>query len=438
MVFAHGIGGAQDLPIPAAYAIAGAGAALTVSFLVLMFAWRRSRFDAGAGGRPVPGWLAALIDSPVTAALLRLAGFAFFAYVAWAAIVGPDLLINPTFGVVYAWLWVGLVPASLLLGPIWKAISPARTLNLVFARLTGGDPARGLRELPRWVGYWPAAAGLFAFVWLELVLPTSTYLGPVRMWFAGYFAVLFIGAAVFGDRWLERADPFEVYSTLVGHLALVGRRTDGQLVFRSPLANLATLQPAPGLVAVVAILLGSTAFDSFSASNDWLRFTQSTDLNMTLVNTGLLLAFCAFVAVTFSAATMATGVGDGLERRALPGRFAHSLVPIIVGYMVAHYATLLLEAGQQTLVQLSDPMGTGANLLGTADYEVSYFLSANPTAVAMLKVVAVVTGHVLGVIAAHDRAVRLLPRRHQISGQLALLFVMIGYTVGGLFLLFNG
>lgn len=438
MVFAHGIGGAQDLPIPAAYAIAGAGAALTVSFLVLMFAWRRSRFDAGAGGRPVPGWLAALIDSPVTAALLRLAGFAFFAYVAWAAIVGPDLLINPTFGVVYAWLWVGLVPASLLLGPIWKAISPARTLNLVFARLTGGDPARGLRELPRWVGYWPAAAGLFAFVWLELVLPTSTYLGPVRMWFAGYFAVLFIGAAVFGDRWLERADPFEVYSTLVGHLALVGRRTDGQLVFRSPLANLATLQPAPGLVAVVAILLGSTAFDSFSASNDWLRFTQSTDLNMTLVNTGLLLAFCAFVAVTFSAATMATGVGDGLERRALPGLFAHSLVPIIVGYMVAHYATLLLEAGQQTLVQLSDPMGTGANLLGTADYEVSYFLSANPTAVAMLKVVAVVTGHVLGVIAAHDRAVRLLPRRHQISGQLALLFVMIGYTVGGLFLLFNG
>jgi uncharacterized membrane protein len=54
MVFAHGIGGAQDLPIPAAYAIAGAGAALTASFLVLMFAWRRPRFDAGAGGRPVP------------------------------------------------------------------------------------------------------------------------------------------------------------------------------------------------------------------------------------------------------------------------------------------------------------------------------------------------------------------------------------------------
>lgn len=438
MVFAHGIGGAQDLPIPAAYAIAGAGAALTVSFLVLMFAWRRPRFDAGAGGRPVPEWLAAVIDSPVTAALLRVAGFAFFAYVAWAAVFGPDLLINPTFGVVYAWLWVGLVPASLLLGPIWKSTSPARTLNLLFARLTGGDPARGLRELPRWVGYWPAAAGLFAFVWLELVLPNSTYLGPVRMWFAAYFAVLFIGAAVFGDRWLERADPFEVYSTLVGHLALVGRRTDGQLVFRSPLANLATLQPAPGLVAVVAILLGSTAFDSFSASNDWLRFTQSTDLSMTWVNTGLLLAFCAFVAVTFSVATMATGVGDGLERRVLPGLFAHSLVPIIVGYMVAHYATLLLETGQQTLVQLSDPMGTGANLLGTADYEVSYFLSSSPTAVAVLKVAAVVTGHLLGVVAAHDRAVRLLPRRHQISGQLALLFAMICYTVGGLFLLFNG
>ena len=438
MIFTHGIGGPQDLPIPAGYAIAGAGAALSVSFLVLMLAWRRPRFDGRTGGRPVPGPLASFIDSPVTAWVLRVAGFAFFSYMAWAAIFGPDLLINPTFGVVYVWLWVGLVPASLLFGPIWRMLSPARTLHWLFSKAAGGNPEQGLRDLPGWVGYWPAAVGVFGFVWLELVHPNATYLGPVRMWFAIYFAALFVGAAVFGDRWLARADPFEVYSTLVGHLAIVGRRDDGQLVFRSPLANLDGLRPLPGLVAVVAVLLGSTAFDSFSGSNQWLRFTQSTDLNTTWLNSALLLAFCVFVAVTFSAATMATGVGDGVSRWQLPGLFAHSLVPIIVGYMVAHYATLLVEIGQETLVLLSDPMGTGADLLGTAGYQVSYALSSNPTTVAMLKVAAVVTGHVLGVIAAHDRAVRLLPPRHQISGQLALLFVMVGYTVGGLFLLFNG
>jgi hypothetical protein len=48
----------------------------------------------------------------------------------------------------------------------------------------------------------------------------------------------------------------------------------------------------------------------------------------------------------------------------------------------------------------------------------------------------VVMGHVLGVIAAHDRAVALFPRARTLAGQLPLLIVMICYTVGGLTLLF--
>ena len=437
MVFAHGVGGAQDLPIPAQYAIAGSGAALVVSFLVLMLAWRKPRFNADTSGYPVPRWLAGIIDSPVLVPILRVVGFAFFLYLAWAAIAGPDLLINPTFGVVYVWLWVGLVPASLLFGPIWKVLSPARTFHLLLSKVNGAGSDRGMIDLPRWVGYWPAALGLFAFVWLELIFPNSTYLGPIRLWFAVYFAVLISGAAVFGNRWLERADPFEAYSTLVGHLALIGRRADGTLVFRSPLANLDGIKPAPGLVAVIAVLLGSTAYDGFSASNAWLRFAQSTDANMTLVGTVVLFGFCAFVAVSFTAATIATGVEPGTARSGLPARFAHSVVPIIVGYMIAHYASLLVETGQQVLVQLSDPMATGANLLGTANWQVQYVLSSNPTLLAVIKVLAVVTGHILGVVAAHDRATKILPLRHQLTGQLPLLFVMVTYTVGGLYLLFN-
>jgi hypothetical protein len=130
-------------------------------------------------------------------------------------------------------------------------------------------------------------------------------------------------------------------------------------------------------------------------------------------------------------------VRDGVRRLELPDLFAHSVVPIIVGYMVAHYLTFFVESGQQTLIQLSDPMATGANLLGTANWQVSYWLSLHPGFLAVTKVLAVVTGHVLGVIAAHDRAVALLPRRHQLTGQLPLLFVMVFYTVSGLYLLFG-
>ncbi len=437
LVFAHGIGGAKDLPIPVEYFLAGASAALAISFIVLAVAWRDPRYDARVGGIALPAGFVRVVDGPVFAWVLRALGLLFFLYVGWAAVAGPDLLVNPAFGVFYVILWVGLVPASLAFGAFYRAVNPVRTVHLLFSRATGGDPEDGLVELPRGVGLWPAAAMLFSFVWLELVYPESTYLAVVRLWVAGYLAVVVLGGAVFGSRWIAQADPFEAYSTLVGRLSVFGRRADGTLVLRSPLANLDATPPMPGLVATVSVLFGSTAFDSFKDSTVWLKFTQSTTWNTELVNTLALLGFCLVVGISFAVATMLTGVGEGTDRKSLPGLFAHSVVPIIVGYIVAHYLSYFVEVGQQTLILLSDPLARGDNLLGTADWQVSYWLSSHPTFLALVKVLAVVTGHILGVIAAHDRAVRLLPRRHQLTGQLPLLLVMVFYTVSGLYLLFG-
>lgn len=437
MVFAHGIGGAKDLPIPAEYAIAGAAAALAVSFIVLAIAWRTPRFDAATKGEPVPAGLAGVIDSPWFSGTVRAVSLVFTGYVVWAALAGPDLVTNPVFGVVYVWLWVGVVLASVILGPVYRAINPLRTLHLLLSRATGSDPKRGMATLPSWVGMWPAALGLFAFVWMELVYPEATFLTPLRLWFAVYAAVMLVGAACFGSRWFAVADPFEVYSTLAGHLSVLGRRADGRLVVRSPLGNLDGVPVLPGLVGVVAVLFGSTAFDTFKDSAPWVQFVQSSGLPTEVVNTVALLVFCLIVGVSFAAATMLTGVHDGSSRRMLPDRFAHAVVPIVIGYIVAHYLSFFVGVGQQTLVLLSDPMGTGANLLGTGDLPVNYWLSAHPTFLATVKVLAIVTGHVLGVIASHDRAIRLLPKRDQLTGQLPLLVVMVFYTAAGLYLLFG-
>jgi hypothetical protein len=133
---------------------------------------------------------------------------------------------------------------------------------------------------------------------------------------------------------------------------------------------------------------------------------------------------------------MASGVEPGFRRATLPDLFAHSVVPIVIGYIVAHYLTFWYETGQQTLIQASDPLSNGSNYLGTADWSVNYWLSLHPNILANLKVISVVNGHVLGVISAQDRAIRLLPRRHQLTGQLPLLFAMVAFTVGGLYLLF--
>lgn len=431
---AHGIGGAKDLPIPPELAIAGAVAALTVSFTVLALAWRKPRYSAPVG-RPVPAWLSASADSAWFRVALRVLGLAVFVFALSAAVFGADSLINPFFGMFYVFLWVGVVPLSVLFGQFYRAVSPVRTLNAALARISGSDPERGLVDYPAWLGRWPAAIGLFAFVWLELVYPYSSELGPVRLWFATYVAVMLLGGSIFGNRFYEFADPFEVYSTLVGHLSPFARR-EGRLVWLSPLAHLATLPASPGLVAVVGVLFGSTAFDSFRDSTVWLARLQSTDLSPLVMNNLALLTFCVVTSVLFALACAATGVHDGQPRRTLPALYAHSMAPIIVGYITAHYFTYLVTVGQLTVIQASDPWSTGADIFGTGDWTVSYWLAYHGTLVASIKVAGVVIGHVLGVIAAHDRALELLPKRHQLTGQLPLLLVMVGFTVSGLYLLF--
>ena len=430
----HGIGGAKDLPLPPELAIAGAVGALAVSFAVLAWAWRRPRYDGHPLGRPAPAWLSALTASTGWFLAMRAVGLLFFGFGAFAAVFGKDLLTNPVFGMFYVWWWVGLPVASLFLGPVWRTVSPVRTINALVGRLTG-DTDGGLYAYPARLGYWPAALGLFAFVWIELVYPHGTELGPVRLWCAVYVAIMLIGGALFGSTFYDKADPFEVYSTLTSKLS-VWARDDGRLVVRSPLANLSTVEVRPGLVAVVAVLFGSTAFDSFRDSSPWVRFVQSTDLDATLLNNLALVAFCAAVGLIFMAGTMATGVEPGIRRASLPDRFAHSIVPIVAGYIVAHYLTYLVEVGQQTLIQASDPLSNGSNLFGTAGWSVNYAISYHPTALATTKVLAVVLGHVVGVVAAHDRALAVLPDRHRITGQLPLLVAMVAFTIGGLYLLF--
>lgn len=457
----HGFGGARDLPIPAPLAITGGTAALMISFCVLILAWRSPRYaDAAASGRAVPAPLARVLDSSGFAWFLRAAGLLFAAYFVWALGVyvgslhippfpegGPDLRTNPVFGIFYVWLWVGLVPASLLFGRIYRAVNPIRTLFRGLSWVLRVDPSKGVFSYPEKLGYWPAAAGLFAFVWQELVNPQGAWLvdsglSPgVRTWLLAYVVIMFLGASLFGETWIGRADPFEVYSDLLAKLSFWGRRDDGTLVFRSPLANLATTTPRPGLVAVVAVLVGSTAFDSYKETRTWVELVNDIGGNPEVTSTIALLLVCATIGLVFSAATRATQLDrdapDAPTSSALPRLYAHSVVPIIVGYMTAHYLSYLVVTGQETLIQFSDPMFDGSNLFGTADLTVNYWLNSHPTFLACTKVFAVVLGHIVAVVAAHDRALVVLPKKHQVSGQIGLLFVMLAFTAGALWLLFG-
>jgi hypothetical protein len=148
--------------------------------------------------------------------------------------------------------------------------------------------------------------------------------------------------------------------------------------------------------------------------------------------------FILVVALTFTGAARATGGVNPEQRRALPGQTAHSLIPIVVGYIIAHYLSFVVERGQQANFALGDPLGRGWNLLGLAHRHVNYLLSQYPSVLATIKVLSVVTGHVVAVLAAHDKALRQLPAGHQLTGQPAMMPVMVGYTFSGLYLHFGG
>lgn len=404
---AHGVGGATDLPIPFIYAMVGASWALTISFAVLALAWTEPRFaDEPAAGQPLPRrrWLGVV-------------GLVLTAWVLVALYAGPSEAANGGLQAFYIFVWVGLVPLALLAGHVWRDLSPWRTLT-----------GRGRWTYPERLGYWPAAVGLFAFVWLELASADAGDIGAVRTWIAIYVVVMLAGGFAFGPRWFDRADPFDVYSGVVARLSPFVK--NGRWTLHNPLRTLPQIPVAPGLVAVLAILLGSTAYDSFSASSFWQGKTLSTwQHSMTL------LGFCVIVGTLFVLAARATGGVTAAQRRAMPGLLAHSLVPIVVGYIFAHYLTYLVEKGQSAFYALLDPLGRGWTPLG--DPGVSYFLTEHTTALAALKVTCVVVGHVLAVVAAHDKALALLPKSHRLTGQLAMLLLMVAYTFTGLYLLFS-
>jgi hypothetical protein len=431
----HGIGGRQDLPLPFEFVVAGAATAVVASFLVLSLAWRTAR--PADPGRPVGERLTRIVDSTGLRWTVRGVGLAVALFMGMALLFGQDLLTNPIFGFVYVWVWVGLVPLSLLLGPVWRTLNPLRSIHLLACRLRGADPTHGVARLPDWVGRWPAAIGLFGFVWLELVAPDRVTIPILLFWLTLYTVIMLFGSVPFGRRWFSAADPFETYAVTMAKMSPWGRDSGGQILLRSPLANLATFTPKPGMVVFLAVLIGSTGYDGFSNSSLWVRWTQNSVLPTVLVSTLGLSGFIAIVFISYTAACLFAGRLTHSSRRALPGLFVHSLVPIALGYVTAHYLTLLILEGQRVFITSSDPLSRGWDLFGTASWDINASIMNYPGLIGSIQTAAVVLGHILGVILAHDRALALFPRRAALIRQLPLLTVMVCYTIGALLLLFT-
>jgi hypothetical protein len=132
----------------------------------------------------------------------------------------------------------------------------------------------------------------------------------------------------------------------------------------------------------------------------------------------------------------ARSVGGGLSEERLRRAFIHTLVPIAMVYVAAHYFTFLLFEGQAIRYLASDPFGQGWDLFGTASAAIDYsLLSQNGAWYA--QVAFVVLGHVAALTLAHDRALVLYKgdAKLAVRSQYWMLAIMVGFTSLALWLL---
>jgi hypothetical protein len=115
--------------------------------------------------------------------------------------------------------------------------------------------------------------------------------------------------------------------------------------------------------------------------------------------------------------------------------YVYTLVPIALAYQAAHYYTLLVIQGQSLVALVSDPLGRGWDLFGTAGYEVEVG-AEGADFVWYSQVALIVVGHATAVYLAHGIALRVLQdKKRAVRSQYPMLALMVLYTVFSLWIL---
>ena len=422
---------------------AAAAIVLVASFVALAALWSTPRLQEPRERR--------LFRLPLAVdALLGALGVLAFAVVVYAGLAGTDSVqdnLAPT--AVFVVLWVGIPCASLLFGDVFRLLSPwraiGRAVGWMVARVAPAEPL----DYPERLGKRPAAAGILLFGAVELCWAQGREPQTLAVLALLYLVAAFVGMSLYGvEAWTRNADPFGVYFGLFASLSPLTRR-DGVLHARPPVIGATGLAPVRGLVALLIVAIGITAFDGGSegpafneVAPDVQDFFRSLGIG---IGSALELTFVAGLAFTvLLVAAIYWGAIEGMGERGLRRplsrgelglAFAHTLVPIAAAYVVAHYFSLLAYNGQDIWRLASDPLGDGSDYFGTADRRIDYSV-VSATAIWYVQVGVLVVGHVSALVLGHDRALALYRDAKAASwSQIVMLVLMVCFTVLGLFLL---
>ena len=415
--------------LPTDIYISAGMAAFVATIVLLTFLPARivDRFFAivPIGIGPIPGALITSLTSTLILFCAILAGL----------FGSRDPLANPLTLLVWTFLWIALPLLIAAFGNLWRYLNPWTGLLRILR-------ARPILTYPTRLGAWPACLGLvlFALFMVADIAPAD----PSRLAVAvgAFWLWGFVGALLFGRRWLVSAEPFTCLLRLTRKLAPFWQ--NGGAV---PGSRLVMLTPQRGVGLLALLWLGIGSFDGLNETFWWLAKIGINPLAfpgrsaVMFPNAIGLIGALIFLGAIF---IVTTKLGLLLAKsnarlKDLAPRLMLTFLPIALGYHLAHYLTQLMVNGQYLLVALSDPMGTGADFLGLGPHFVSTGFFNRPETVRniwLTQAGAVVLGHCLAVVMAHKIASDFFETRLQaFVSQLPIALFMVAYTFFGLWLL---
>lgn len=457
-VQAHTFGRLYTLPVPFWLYAWGAGSALIVSFLAAGY------FMAAPAPAPAvrverrslegASWLAALRRWRLPQ-LLRAASVAMLLLTIATGLFGnQDPLHNISMTAFWVVFLLGGTYATVVFGNVYAWLNPWQTLTAALARVA---PAFDRARLP-WperLDAWPALALYLALIWIELSLRGTPFtLGAML---AGYTVLNVAAVWAFGSTaWFRHGEVFSVFFRIVGTLAPVDYERG--VALRAPGAGALDARPAR-LATVVFLLamLASTAYDGLRETQSWSllfwhdplgvfsplfgdvpirEYIEARPWHRAWDSAWMFVAPFVYFAV-YALTVWLSRVVAGSDRpvRELLLDFAYTLVPIVVAYHAAHYATLLLDQGPKILSYASDPFGRGWNLFGTTNkFRAAYLPELDR--VWHAQVLLILAGHVASVVLAHHVALRVFPTRlRALASQVPMLLLMLAFTISGLWIM---
>lgn len=446
VAWAHAFQERYELPLPLAYFIAGAGLAVALSFIVVALVVRH--------GAPLPQYRVTLPHRlvRVVTGSLRFLGLGLFFLVLSAGFFGAqgDWDSNPLPVMVWVIWWIGLAFVVALVGDVWSALDPWRSLGAVL-------PHMPPRPWPDGLGVWPAVLLFFGFACAELAWSENAVPQKLAVVAVGYSLLTWMGMYCFGrETWREQADPFARFFGLfarfaplhlhheAGKIVLIVRPFGAGLALENQLAL-----PSVSATAFIVLMLSTVAFDGIGETPFWEGLMGQTsalfyemglvhwvgyDLSDSLIKIlGLAVMPLVFALVYLSTcAVMAQMSGESTSHTAR--RYVLSLVPIAVAYHLAHYMTYLLVQGQMIWPLLSDPWDLGWDLLRGRGFYL------DPTAIDtgvvwFTALVSIVIGHIASVWLAHREALQRHEARTALRLQIPMAFLMVAYTMLSLWIL---